>query len=201
MAIAQVAIENDLWVISDEVYEKFVYDGKHISIATLPQMWGRTITAFSFSKSFALAGLRVGYCVGPKNVIDSIQKMVNATIYSVPKAMQVAALSALRNEESFLPEVRSVYEQRRDASLEALHMPVATPMGATYLFLDLSDYCRQGCAMTVLEQIAEKGVLLAPGEPFGKSYAKWARLCFTAVELPELLEGIERVNHVLADCR
>ena len=198
-AIARVAEQAGLWVLSDEVYEDYTYDGEHLSIGSLPGMADRTVTVFSFSKSYGQAGLRVGYVAGPRRVIEAVRKMSNHSVYNVPHAVQRAALASLRQGDGFLADARRRYRQARDRAIAALSIPVRVPQGATYLFLDLAGQrgaCAEGC-LPVLERIASAGVLLAPGAPFGAAYADWARLCFTAVSEDRLLEGIARINRVL----
>ena len=200
-AIAKVAQHHGLWVISDEVYELFTYDGRqHCSIATLPGMEDRTVTTFSFSKSYAQAGLRVGYVVGPQEAIAAIRKISNHTIYNVPQAMQNAALAALTHGDDFVAEARTCYQRARDVAVEALDLSVGIPQGSTYLFVNLSPWVspEADSCLRILEKFAEVGVLLAPGHAFGRQYANWARLCFTAVPLARLREGIARINEVLA---
>ncbi len=197
--IAEVAQRHDLWVLADEVYEDYVYEGAHRSIASLPGMAERTITVYSFSKSYGQAGMRVGYAVGPSLAMAAVRKMANHSVYNVPQAMQQAALAALDRGAPFLAEARARYQQTRDRVRAAITAPCVLPQGSTYLFLDLSAWCPEpDCSMGVLEEIAEAGVLLAPGAPFGEAYAKWARLCFTAVDPARLDDGIARVNAVLA---
>jgi N-succinyldiaminopimelate aminotransferase len=198
--IADVARRHNLWVISDEVYEKFTFDGRpHLSIANLPGMQKRTITVFSFSKSYGMPGLRVGYVVAPATTTIAIRKMANHTIYSVPRAMQRAAHAAMDTGHEFLDEAVRVYQEARDIAFERVVAPCAKPEGCTYLFLDLTEWCRPGedSCLGVLERLAEAGVLLAPGGAFGHLYSKWARLCYTSVSRAQLIEGIDRVNCVL----
>lgn len=200
-AVARVAIRHHLWVLSDEVYEDFVYDDKrHLSIGSLPGMAERTVTVFSFSKSFAQAGLRLGYAVGPKHAIGAIRKMVNHTVYSVPKALQRAATGALSQSEVFLSEARAKYRAARDLAHEQVMVPSIRPDGATYLFLDIGSFVGQdlACCLDVLEELAAAGVLLAPGSAFGTPYGRFARMCFTAVDGDRLGEGIARMNEVFA---
>jgi N-succinyldiaminopimelate aminotransferase len=200
-AIARVAQRHGLWVISDEVYENFVYEGKYQSIAALPGMAERTLTVFSFSKSYGLAGLRVGYLVGPSRVIQGARKMTNHTVYNVPRAMQNAAKSALRHGEPWLKNALEVYREHRDLAYDLVVAPCARPEGSTYLFLDLTEYCRRGedTSMGVLERLVDAGMLLTPGGAFGQQYRKWARMCFTSVDKEELREAILRLNKVLED--
>jgi len=197
-AVVEVARRHDLWIFSDEVYEEYTYDAPHRSIATFPGAASRTITVFSFSKSYAQAGLRVGYAVGPEPVIAALRKMANHTIYNVPQAMQRAAHAALVGGTAFLDATRARYRAARDLAHARITAPSRVPQGSTYLFLDLRGYSAGCDCMGVLERIAEAGVLLAPGSAFGAQYEGWARLCFTAVDPDRLVVGIDRVNQVLS---
>lgn len=198
-AIAAVAEEAGLWILADEVYEEYAYDRPHLSIAALPAAAARTITVFSFSKSYGQAGLRIGYAVGPRPVMEAVRKMANHSVYNVPHALQRAALAALEGGAGFLAEARARYAAIREQAAAALALPVRVPQGATYLFIDLGPAMASGDrdGLSVLERIADAGVLLAPGAPFGAIYASWARLCFTAAPEPRLLEGIARINRVV----
>lgn len=198
-AIAAVARRHNLWVLADEVYENFVFSGEHVSIATLPGMAERTITVFSFSKSYALAGLRVGYVVGPPNAIVAVRKMANHTVYNVPRAMQQAAHRAMLHGDDWIEEARETYRDHRDIAFELIKAPCALPEGSTYLFLDLTQYCAKSedSCVGVLERLVDAGMLLTPGGAFGHLFHKWARLCYTSVAKGELVEAIERLNHVL----
>ncbi|MBP9208287.1 MAG: pyridoxal phosphate-dependent aminotransferase [Kofleriaceae bacterium] len=193
-AVIAVAAEANLWILADEVYEDYVYDGhRHLSIASLPGGAERTVTVYSFSKSFAQAGLRVGYAVGPEPLVAALRKMANHSVYNVPQALQRAALAALTGGDAFLADARTRYAAARDAARARLQVPTRSPQGSTYLWLDLRRW-----GDDILERIAEAGVLLAPGAGFGQAYAGWARLCFTAVDPDRLAVGIDRINAVLA---
>jgi aspartate/methionine/tyrosine aminotransferase len=194
--IVRIARAHDLWILSDEVYEDYVYDHPHISIATrAPE---RTITTFSFAKSYAQAGLRVGYALGPEAVIAAVKKLVNHTVYNVPVAMQRAAYGALTGGDTFLATARARYRAARDRASARLHAPATLPPGGAYLWVDFSRWSGADC-LPVLEKIAEQGVLVAPGSAFGEACRSHARLCFTGVDEVRLDEGIDRINRVLAD--
>jgi aspartate/methionine/tyrosine aminotransferase len=202
--IADVARRHDLWVLSDEAYEEYTFDGReHVSIATLPGMAERTLTAFSFSKTFAMPGVRVGYVVGPAGTIEAARKMANHSVYSVARALQRAAAAALQSGPSFIAEMRAAAEAARDRALARIQAPCARPEGSSYLFLDFSGWLDTGqdSAQPVLERMASAGVLLAPGGAFGQDYRAWARLCYTSVPLDRLDQGIDRMNRLLDESR
>jgi aspartate/methionine/tyrosine aminotransferase len=204
-AIAAFAADHGLWVFSDEVYEDFAYDGRqHLSFATLPGMAERTITSFSFSKTYGLAGLRIGYIVGPRAVLDAVWKISNHTIYNAPLALQRAALAALENGEEFIAAARARYVHAREVSMAALTgagIPGHKPDGGSYVFIDLSRWIDEASAslgsIAVLEKLALQGILLAPGEAFGKSYRNWARLCYTSVQPERLDAGLAKIVNTL----
>jgi aspartate/methionine/tyrosine aminotransferase len=199
--VGRIAERHDLWLLADEVYEDCLYDGRsHVSIASLPGMAERTVTVYSFSKSYGQAGLRIGYMVGPRATVAAVRKMSNHTIYCVPRAMQKAALFALEHGTEFLEEAKSAYQEARKLAHAGLSDLCEAPEGATYLWLDLRRFLRPGeeDVIGVLGRCAEAGVLLAPGAAFGHAYGAHARLCFTSVSRPALEEGIERIRRVLA---
>jgi aspartate/methionine/tyrosine aminotransferase len=195
-AIARLADAHDLWILSDEVYEDYGYDLAHSSIATHPLAAARTVTVFSFAKSYAQAGLRVGYALAPPALAAAIKKLVNHSVYNVPVAMQRAALGAIQNGAPFLAEARARYRAARDRARARLQAPAALPPGGAYLWVDFSRWSAGDC-LPVLERLAEKGVLLAPGSAFGDACHAFARLCFTGVDEARLDEGIDRINAVL----
>ena len=196
-AIVALAIEHDLWLVSDEVYEDYGYDAAHVSIAALPGAHERTLTVFSFAKSYAQAGLRVGYALGPDALIATVKKLVNHSVYNVPVAMQRAALGALTNGAPFLAAAKASYRAARDRARARLVASAASPPGGAYLWVDFRQWTGDDC-MPILEQCAASGVLIAPGSAFGERCGGFARLCFTGVPPARLDEGIDRINAVLA---
>jgi len=197
-AIARIAERAGAWILADEVYEHYTYDRAHRSIAARPDAAARTVTVGSFAKSYAQAGLRVGYAlVGDAGVLDAIRRLVNHSVYNVPVAAQHAALAALRIGSAFTDGARDRYRAARDRAHAKLVAPAAKPPGGAYLWVDFSRWSGTDC-LPVLERIAEAGVLVAPGSAFGDAHHSHARLCCTGVPEPTLDEGIDRINRVLA---
>jgi N-succinyldiaminopimelate aminotransferase len=195
--LAALAERHGLWLLADEVYEHYGYDAEHVSIAALPGAAERTITVFSFAKSYAQAGLRVGYALAAEPVAATLKKLVNHSVYNVPVAMQRAALHALAAGEPFLQRARGTYRVLRDRARARLAAPAACPPGGAYLWVDFRGVSGDDC-LPVLERCAAAGVLLAPGSAFGATCGGFARLCFTGVPPGRLDEGIDRINAVLA---
>jgi N-succinyldiaminopimelate aminotransferase len=201
-AILRVAERHRLWILADEVYEHYCYDAAHHSIAALPGALERTVTVFSFAKSYAQAGLRVGYALASPHVAATLKKLINHSVYNVPVAMQRAALGALQQGAPFLAHARETYKELRDRARARLPAPCASPPGGAYLWVDFSRWSsidgKQGDCMPVLERCAAQGVLLAPGSAFGDICKSHARLCFTGVTPARLDEGLDRIAAVLA---
>jgi aspartate/methionine/tyrosine aminotransferase len=199
-SVATFARENNLWVIADEVYADYTFGLPHISIASLPEMADRTITAYSFSKSHALAGARVGYVVASEEVIRAAQRLSTHTVFNVPVLMQRAAVAALAAGPRWVERASLIYRNSLEAAVDALRgtsVRFSVAEGGAYLFLDFEPVLGDRPLGVLLERAIERGVLLAPGEAFGKGYGKHARLCFTAVPLPRLLEGIAKLRGVV----
>lgn len=195
-AIAQLAVDRQLWLFADEVYEDYGYDASHVSIASLATAADRTVTVFSFAKSYGQAGLRVGYALAPDRVAPTLTKLVNHSVYQVPVAMQQAALGAMRAGASFVASARIAYRAARDRARARLNVASQCPAGGAYLWLDFRRWCDDDC-MPILERCAAAGVLLAPGSAFGAACSGFARLCFAGVTSDRLDEGIDRINAVV----
>jgi aspartate/methionine/tyrosine aminotransferase len=196
-SIARVALKHDLWVFADEVYAEVTYGEPHVSIASLPGMAERTIVVQSFSKSYALAGARVGAVIGPEPVIAAARRVGVHTVFNVPLAMQRAALGALRSGDAWMASARDEYRAARDdtvAGLAGSGLRFSVAEGATYLFVDFTPILDGRPLAAALERAIDHGVLLAPGDAFGRDYRESARLCFTAVSRPRLADGIARLR-------
>jgi len=201
-SVAALAVERDLWVIADEAYADFTFGKPHVSIASMEGMHDRTITAYSFSKSHALAGLRIGYLAAPAEVVRVAQRVSTHTLFNVPVLMQYAATAALAAGPRWLERALLLYRHSLDAALQALRatgLRVETPDGGAYVFLDFGEVLAGRPLSLLLERAVARGVLLAPGSGFGEAYANHARLCFTSEPLPRLVEGISRLAVAMRD--
>jgi aspartate/methionine/tyrosine aminotransferase len=175
-ALAELARERDLWLISDEVYEDLVYDGDHTSIARFAPE--RTLTTFSFSKAYGMAGFRVGYLAGPPAAVAQVEKVATHTFYSAPTPAQLAALHALTNGHAWLARARDEYQRVGAATAELLGLP--PPQGGTFHFVEVGAHVGPGGIAGFLQGCLDAGVALAPGASSGTDYASWVRLCYTA---------------------
>lgn len=188
--IHEFALRHDLWVFSDECYEHYLYDGaEHHSLAAFKGMAERTVTAFSFSKSFAMAGHRLGYVVAHPKVMSSVRRLANHTVYNVSPSIQAAGLETLLQADSFLQTWTPVYARERLRMGRSLKAP--RPAGGAYYFPELES---AEAAWDYLERALQAGVALAPGAAFGEAYANCLRICFTCVDEPTL----ERACNILA---
>lgn len=200
--LALLARAHDLWVFADEVYEDLAYAAPHRSIAALPGMAERTVTVYSLSKSYALAGYRLGYAVGPPPLMHALRKIANHTVYNVPDVLQRAAarLYADAASPAWLSTARARYLEARTLAMQAVGARSFLPDGATYLFLDLRAHAKEGerGIWPLVEELLDEGVSISPGEQFGAGFERHARLCFSAVPPDRLRVGLERLERVLA---
>ena len=142
-AIADIIIENDLYVLSDEIYGELTYSGKHVSIASLPGMKERTVLVNGFSKAYAMTGWRMGYACGPKEILAQMTKIHQYAIMCAPTTSQYAAIEALRNGDEDVAQMRESYNQRRRFvmhKLEGMGIPCFEPMGAFYVFPCIKEF-------------------------------------------------------------
>ncbi len=193
--IASLAIANDLWVISDEVYTDVIFDGSHTSIASLPGMAERTVTLNSLSKSHAMTGWRIGWAIGPKLLSPHFDNLALCMLYGLPGFIQQAAITALTDQRSSSAAMRDIYLRRRDLVCAELaranHLPVLKPQAAMYVMVDVRHYGMTGGEFS--EALYEAtGVSVLDAGAFGKSAAGWVRLSFTLSD-EVLIEGCRRI--------
>jgi aspartate/methionine/tyrosine aminotransferase len=182
-----------LWLVSDECYDQIAFDGTFASpMAVAPSP--RIISAYSFSKVYAMTGWRVGYCVAPPEVAAILTRLQEPVVSCVNAPAQLAALAALTGPQEIVGEMRDAYRARRDAAvalLEAAGVPVLRPAGAFYLWIDVSASGRDSREFA-FSLIAERGVAVAPGTAFGAAGQGFVRLSM-ASEQDVLLEGARRL--------
>ena len=199
--LASLCIRYNLWLISDEVYSDLLYEGEHISPASLPGMAERTATINSLSKSHAMSGWRVGWVIGPKPLIDHLEHLSLCMLFGIPDFVQKAAQVAL---DGNLPEVammREEYRQRRDlvcASLNAsAGLRAVRPDGGMFVMVDVrqTGVCAQRFAERLLEGY---GVSVLAGEAFGPSAAGHIRIGLV-VDQQKLADACRRIALCAAD--
>ena len=179
--IAEVCIEQDIWLISDEVYDTQVWDGAHISPRALPGMAERTLVIGSMSKSHAMTGSRIGWIIGPKDAIASLIDLATNTTYGVPGFIQDAALFAL-NTEPLEAQVAAPFLRRRGIAERVIGSQQIVRMipaqGAMYVMLDVRATGMDGEAFAnaLLDQ---HRIAVMPGESFGASAAGHVRVAMT----------------------
>ena len=179
--------EHDLWVIADEVYEDYVYDGEHTH--TRPLAPERTFASHSFSKAYGMAGNRCGYVVGPAAAVGELRKIGMHSFYSTPTAAQLAALNVLSPlGDAWVARARGLYQQAGEKA--ATRLGVEAPKGSSFLFFDVAAHLDETGLAGFLERCVDRGLFLAPGSSFGP-YPTHVRLCFTAAP-PDVTErGVE----------
>ncbi|MDJ0788774.1 MAG: pyridoxal phosphate-dependent aminotransferase [Myxococcota bacterium] len=175
-ALATWARRRDLWLLSDEVYEPFVYRGSHFSPGRVAPE--RTLSVYSFSKAYGMAGNRVGYVVGPEALVAEAAKASVHSFYHAPTAGQLAAEAALREGQPWLEEVRDAYAAAGRDAARVLGVP--EPEGSCFLFLDVRPLLHDRNLLEFLEECLEDGLVLAPGSSSGEDYGGWVRMCFTS---------------------
>ncbi len=182
-AIAELARRRDLWILSDEVYERILYRGEHVSVGRFAPE--RTLSVWSFSKAYGMAGHRVGYLAGPRQAVTQARKIATHTFYTAPAAGQVAAQRALADGEAWLEEARQAYA--RAAERAARTLAVDAPAGSQFLFVDARAALDERGMIGLLEDCGDDGMLVAPGASCGEGYDGWIRVCYTAAP-PESVE-------------
>ena len=202
--IARIVKAKDLLVLSDEVYERLLFDGEtHESIRTRPGMRERTVVVHSFSKSFAMTGWRIGYAFGPECLIESMIKVISSTTSCAPSVSQRAGLAALRLDPEIINDMVEEFQRRRDHAYEILHklpgVKVHKPKGTFYIFPDISQIT-QDSRQFALDLLDKEQVVVVPGEAFGPSGKGCLRIALTVNQkiLKEALERIQRFIDTLS---
>ena len=198
--IAKVCIEKDIFVVSDEIYSELTYNGeKHISIACIPGMKERTIVINGFSKAYAMTGWRLGYAVGPAEILKQMIKIHQFAIMCAPTNSQYAAVEALRNGDRDIDKMRESYNQRRRFLLNAfkeMGLDCFEPFGAFYMFPSIKRF-----GMTSDEfanrLLQEEKVAVVPGTAFGDYGEGFLRISY-AYSLEDLKEALGRLKDFIS---
>ena len=193
--IVKVVQEKDLFVISDEIYSELTYGSRHVSIAEFPGMKERTIVINGFSKSYAMTGWRLGYAVGPEEIIEHMVKIHQFAIMCAPTTSQYAAVEALRNGDGDLEMMHDAYDGRRRflvKSLREIGLPCFEPFGAFYVFP-----CIRKTGMTseqfANELLAQEKLAVVPGTAFGSCGEGFLRISY-AYSIENLKIALERIE-------
>lgn len=204
--IAEIVVEHNLWVISDEIYEKLVYDGvEHVSIASLgPEIAARTITVNGVSKSHAMTGWRIGYSAAPIEIAKGMSALQDQVTSNASSISQYAALAALRMPCAKIEANAREFQARRDLILGQLSnisgVRCAKPQGAFYAFTDISDFTTPDFDDLALSHtlLCDFGVACVPGSVFeGPGHL---RLTY-ALDRPDIVEGVRRIAEGLQSLR
>jgi N-succinyldiaminopimelate aminotransferase len=199
-AIAELTRRHELWVISDEAYDGMTFDGReHLSIASLPGMAERCISVFSCSKSFAFAGIRLGFLAAHADMVRACNKLMVHQFYGPNTPGQAMIAGAIATRHQWMPGLREGYEALRDAFLVALELPVPRPEGTYFVFFDSTPYLGGRSYDELVGQCLDAGVSVAPGADFGRDFAHHLRLCFTADTRDRVLEGARRLRLLLRE--
>ncbi|MBP3240117.1 MAG: aminotransferase class I/II-fold pyridoxal phosphate-dependent enzyme [Oribacterium sp.] len=188
--------ENDIYVLTDEIYSELSYKGKSSSIIEFPGMRERTVYINGFSKAYAMTGWRLGYCCGPQLIMQQILKLHQFAIMCAPTTSQYAAVEALKNGDEDIAKMREAYDERRRylvARLREMGMECFEPYGAFYVFPSIKNFgmSSEEFATKLLE---EEKVAIVPGTAFGDCGEGFMRIsyAYSIQDLKRALDGIER---------
>jgi aminotransferase len=193
--IAQVVIEKDLFVISDEIYAELTYGGDHTTIASFPGMRDRTVLINGFSKSYAMTGWRLGYATAPRIILEQMLKIHQFAIMCAPTASQYAAVAALRDGDKDVQVMRESYDQRRRYLVHAfkeMGLECFEPHGAFYLFPSIKRFGMSSDEFAT-RLLREEKVAVVPGTAFGDCGEGFLRISY-AYSLKNLKEALSRMD-------
>jgi aminotransferase len=194
-AIARFATERDLIVITDEVYAELTYEGRHLSLATLPGMKERTIFLHGVSKAFAMTGFRIGYACAPPAIIEAMMKVHQYSMMCAPILSQEASIEAFTNGDEAVARMRDAYQVRRDfivRRFNAIGLPCHLPQATFYAFprVDVTGLDERTFALQLLEKAK---VAMVPGTAFGASGRGFCRASFST-SYERILEATDRME-------
>jgi aminotransferase len=197
--IADIAVENDLYIFSDEAYEKLLYDDtQHVSIGSFNGMKKYVLTFQSFSKSFAMCGYRLGYCIGPKDLVKMMTKTHMYSTLSAPTISQLIGTKVLSLPNKYIQRMVRDYAKRRSvlvSRLNGMGLPTPNPKGAFYTFSNIQQYSKN--SFDFASSLLKKGkVAVVPGREFGK-YGEGYIRCSFATKLALIQKALDRMEKFL----
>ena len=195
--LLDLASERGLTIISDEVYRDLVYEGEPFTI--LDYGLERAASIYSFSKTFSLPGLRLGYVVGDRSLIRCIGEFIKATYTSAPVFAQKAAVKALELRDEISERVRRIYRERVEAftrTIDRSKFDFVKPSGGLYVFLKVKSGLS---SLRLAYKLAEKGVGVFPGVAFGDAYDNYIRVSLTCPS-PLVVKGAKMINEAVEEC-
>ncbi len=201
--LAEICCRHDILVLADEAYEQVLYDGnKHISMASLPGMWERTITVQSFSKTYSMCGWRIGYMVAPAELMRIVVRAHQTVAMNACSFGQLGALEALTGPQDSLYAMLAEFDRRRLLlynGLKELGIPCSRPQAAFYLFPDIGEFGMD--SFTFAELLLDKyGVATVPGVEFGKNGENHLRISY-ATSFEDCQMGLHRIAQCVSDLR
>lgn len=201
-AIAEVVKENDLYVITDEIYSELTYLEKHVSIASLPGMKERCVLINGFSKAYAMTGWRLGYACAPKEILSQMLKIHQFAIMCAPTTSQYAAVEAMKNGDDDVVQMREQYNERRRYLLHRLKnmgLKCFEPFGAFYIFPSIKEFGMTSDEFAT-ELLNSKKVAVVPGTAFGKSGEGFVRISY-AYSIDDLKTALGRIEEFVNELR
>ncbi len=202
--LAKLAVENDLIVVSDEVYEKIIYDDiKHHCLATFPQMGERTVVVNSFSKTYAMTGFRVGYALGPADLISAMLLAQQFAVACVDGPAQYAATAALEGSQKFVSDMVSRFDKRRRLVYRRLGeiegFTCSLPKGAFYAFPNIEAFKSSSDVFSDL-LLRKAKVVVTPGSSFGEYGEGFLRLSY-ATSYEKIDEALDRLEKTVSQSK
>jgi len=195
--VRDLAVDHNLFVISDEIYEKIIYDREHISIGSMAGMEDRTVTINGFSKVYAMTGWRLGYLTGPKETMKWVIRLLSHSVSQATTFVQSAGVAAMQGPQGEVASMVKEFRERRDilvAGLKDLGIPCNVPGGAFYLFPDVSAL---GGGDAFTDKLLKEALIAAtPGSAFGPGGNNYVRLSY-ATSQSRIKQALERIEKVL----
>jgi len=194
--IRDLAVDHNLYAISDEIYEKIIYDRQHISLGSLPGMEDRTVTINGFSKAYAMTGWRLGYLAGPREIMKWVTRLLSHSVSQATTFVQRAGIAAMQGPQHEVAAMVAEFKARRDLLIEGLNdlgIPCSMPGGAFYAFPNVSEL---GGGDAFTDRLLKDALIAAtPGSAFGTGGADYVRLSY-ATSQARIKQALERIEMI-----